>query len=917
MALPKEIKEIVECIKAGDHLLTVNVRLSRYLRMQYDSCMMAGSSAWPTPVIMPLSAWIASIWNDSWPDKPLLSSVRASALWEKVVSNDKFLSKEILLNRGVARTAYDAYSLIREYRVALPEDIYLTEEGTALKRWIGVYENEVERLGFIEQTAVPDRVIRLIKDGRINLPERIVFAGFDELTPRTESVIKAVEDRGGKVIFWPEKPGSSRVDISNLKPFSVRGYADEVEEVVQAARWARKTLRPDVRIGFIVPDIERYKDIIKREFTAELNPDAVFPWKETKEVFNISLGSPLSTEPIVKTALDILSINEEAQEINAISSILLSPYFAASDDEYLAFARLDAVLKKENRFTVGLSDIGRAVERHKVNHLAEFRKRLDGWLKALKESSKNQLPSWWAHNFSALLKDCGWPSRRFALGSVEYQALKAWNGLLKDLASLDEILGRIGRIDAVSQLTKLANDTIHQPETEECPIQVMGLLESSGIYFDHVWMIGMHSDAFPAQPSPNPFIPLSVQKKTDLPHSSPERELEFARVAVRRVFNSAHSIEISYPKVVDNKELVLSPLFDCSENPPPSPFYKGGEIIPTLSKGGEGGFITESSRIKDSVHLHGAIEDMPVDRAIPPSAEELATVSGGTAIIKNQSACPFRAFAIHRLNACGVEAPGLGLSVQNRGTIVHAALKAFWDRVKDSNTLREINAYGELDRYINDAVDEAFRRHYFVEPLSGKYLELEKVRVIGLLKEWLEGVELARGQFTVDQTECTKEMDIEGLRITARFDRVDTVGDGYRAIIDYKTGDCSKNDLLTDRPKEPQLLIYNLSESFDAISFAKVKPGECGFVGISREDGILPKVLPFEKDSKLREKLPDINSWDELMERWKSTVKELAGQFMNGEAAVDPTEKGCEYCDLKGLCRIFEAETRLEGEEDE
>lgn len=891
MALQKEIKEIVERIKAGDHVLTVNVRLSRYLRMQFDSCMMGGSFAWPTPVIMPLSAWIASAWSDSWPDKPLLSTVRASALWEKVVSNDKFLSNDILLNRGVARTAYDAYSLIREYRVALPEDIYLTEEGTALKRWIGMYESEVERLGFIEQTVVPDQFIRLIKDGRINVPGRVVFAGFDELTPRTSSVIKAVEDGGGKVTFWPEKPGSSRVDISNLKPFSVRGYADEVEEVVQAARWARKSLQPDVRIGFIVPDMERYKDIIKREFTAELNPEAVFPWKETKEVFNISLGSPLSMEPIVKTALDILSINEEAQEINAISSILLSPYFAASDDEYLSLARLDAILKKENRFTVSLSDIGKVVERHKVNHLAEFRKRLDGWLNALKESSKIQLPSWWAHNFSALIKDCGWPSRRFALSSVEYQALNAWNGLLNDLASLDEISGRIGRIDAVSQLTKLANDTIHQPESQECPIQVMGLLESSGIYFDHLWMIGMHSDAFPAQPSPNPFIPLSVQKKAGLPHSSPERELEFARVAVRRVFNSAHSVEISYPKVVDNKELVLSPLFVFIEGP-----------------AAEANILKGSSRIKDSVHLHGAIEDMPVDKDIPPSAEELATVSGGTAIIKNQSACPFRAFAIHRLNACGVEAPGLGLSVQNRGTIVHAALKAFWDRVKDSCKLKEIVADGELDRYIKDAVDEAFRRHYSVEPLSNKYLELEKVRVIGLLKEWLEGVELARGQFTVDQTECTKEMDIEGLRITARFDRVDMVGNACKAIIDYKTGDCSKNDWLPDRPKEPQLLIYNLSESFDAVSFAKVKPGECCFVGISREDGILPKVLPFEKDSKLREKLPNINSWDELMERWKSTVKKLAGQFMKGQAAVDPTEKACEYCDLKGLCRIFEAD---------
>lgn len=902
--------------------MTVNARLSRYLRSLYDMDMeKSGHTAWPTPVIIPLFSWLENLWAENWPDRPVLSAIRAQTLWEKVVSEDRLLSKEIMSSRGIAKTAYDAYSLIREYCITLPEDIYLTEEAKGLKRWAEMYDGEVGRLGFIEPASLPDRVIRLVREGRIDILERVVFAGFDELTPRMASLITAIEGKRGKVEFWPFHPETLNSQPPTPNPISIRSYADEVEEVIQAARWARRSLRPDMRIGFIVPDIERYKGIIRREFTAELNPEAVFPWKDTKEVFNISLGGPLSDEPIVKAALDILSIGADAEDINKISAILLSPYFAATDEEYFSLAGLDARLRRENRFKVSISEIIRIIERppspQPSTHpginpsrgegvfgydMTMLRKRLGSWTSSLKEGRGNILPSSWADNLSKLLKDTGWPSRRYAAGSAEYQALNAWNKLMEGFASLDDVLGRISRTEAVSCLSKIANDTIHQPESEECPIQVMGLLESSGIYFDHLWILGAHTDSLPALPSPNPFIPLFIQKRLDLPHSTPERELSFSKRLVNRVLSSAHSIDVSYPKVVDKKEVFVSPLFDHTENPP-------------LEKRDAGRFITESSRLKDAVHSMSLIGDMPPDIDIPPSEEELGMTSGGTSIIKDQSWCPFRAFAIHRLRACGIETPGLGLSAQNRGTIIHSALKAFWDSVRDSVRLREIIGRNDLERIIRDSVIVAFRRSYPIEPLSERYLELEKERVADILREWIKVAESERGDFTVDKTEYTTEMTIEGLKITARLDRIDMVDDGKKIIIDYKTGECNKNDWLTERPRDPQLLVYNLVDTFDAISFAKVKPGECGFIGISKEDDILPGVVSFEKDAKLREKLQGINTWDELTVSWKGVVNGLARQFMEGKNEVDPIEKACDYCDLKGLCRVFEEDVGMEGNE--
>ena len=78
------------------------------------------------------------------PTPPLLSVLRSKTVWERVVSHDNLLSdRDILSTQGVVETSYKAYSLMREYRLPFPDDIYLTEEAAALKRWIRGYEDEI------------------------------------------------------------------------------------------------------------------------------------------------------------------------------------------------------------------------------------------------------------------------------------------------------------------------------------------------------------------------------------------------------------------------------------------------------------------------------------------------------------------------------------------------------------------------------------------------------------------------------------------------------------------------------------------------------------------------------------------------------------------------------------------------------
>ena len=44
----------------------------------------------------------------------------------------------------------------------------------------------------------------------------------------------------------------------------------------------------------------------------------------------------------------------------------------------------------------------------------------------------------------------------------------------------------------------------------------------------------------------------------------------------------------------------------------------------------------------------------------------------------------------------------------------------------------------------------------------------------------------------------------------------------------------------------------------------------------------------------------------ELVAQWETSLQQLAGEFMAGEAAVNPQPGACDYCDLASLCRINE-----------
>ena len=173
------------------------------------------------------------------------------------------------------------------------------------------------------------------------------------------------------------------------------------------------------------------------------------------------------------------------------------------------------------------------------------------------------------------------------------------------------------------------------------------------------------------------------------------------------------------------------------------------------------------------------------------------------------------------------------------------------------------------------------------------------------MREWLD-VELERGDFEVIAREQDRELELGEPRLNLRIDRVDRLPDGRQLLIDYKSGQCEVSSWLGPRPREPQLPLYGelVGDDLDSLAFVVINKHSLEFRGVGQS----PAAAGIRTDiDKLKHgEGVSIKNWQELRHYWQQVLQNLAQDFIDGRAGVDPADprKTCTYCGLEALCRV-------------
>ncbi len=881
---------VLEQIDNGAALVTVNRRLSRRLASEYATQKMAaGLAVWETPEILPYSVWLEKLYDslflnpdpEAVGDPPeLLSPVQELWLWEAVIGESDY-GRDLLQTQATAKTAQQAWAVCQQWRL---DNKMLGQapspDTEAFMDWADRFISRCMSENWLESARLPDFVASGIRQGNIILPDPIMFAGFDNISPQMEALLSAIRSTGKTVsmVAFPENSG--RVKRYNLP--------DAESEMLHAARWVRQHLTKDSqkRIGIIVPDLQALRHQLIPIFDDILHPALVYSVDDSSErIYNLSLGPPLIDYPMIRTALAVLENAGSAIPVEETGRLIRSPFLGGSRPEMTARSRLDAELRKLGETEIAMNHLIKAAERMGCDLLC---RQIKGLKTAIESYPARQPPSGWAGLFANMMADIGWPGDR-TLSSAEYQTFDAWQDVLVRLAAMDRVAGQISHQGAVLILKRILSDTPFQPETGDLPVQVMGVLESAGESFDAVWIMGLHNENWPPPPRPNPLLPIWLQRENHILHSSSEWELEYARKITDRLLACAPEVILSYPSREGEAELFPSPLIE--RFPLETPAFEKDSTYQFWQK-----FLTSAAYDRIADH-HG------------PAVADGEFVRGGTGLLKAQAECPFKAFVRYRLGAEALETPAHGLNAMERGILIHRALQLVWEDLGAHAALVEMTEK-ELSLIIENAVKSTIGEMAALKPrtFTKRFTALETERLIALIAEWMEQ-ERRRAPFVVKGRETALPVALCGFDLNTFADRIDKLPDDRLVLIDYKTGTPSLKDWFTDRMAEPQLPLYaiSLDEPVAAILFAQVRKGESRFIGIADDEAIAPGVRTVKSDKR---HAGDYASIEDMLSQWRGQLEDLGKEIKSGYAAVSPANirLSCRYCDFGPICRINEAD---------
>jgi hypothetical protein len=232
----------------GAVAVTPNRRLARFLHRQFDVAQQAsGRSAWPTPTILPYSAWLEQLWLDALAADTLpglarlVTAAQSAYLWGRIVADATARTAPLIDPRGTAQLSADAWTLIHAWGAGGESwrgwtRTEIGDDPAAFVDWAEVYSATLARQGALDPAQLGDALAGCAARMPQWRDRVVLLTGFIELTPQQDRVLAALAGIGAHIV---------RNDLLAEAPRLTRRAAAATprDELARAFTWARRRRR--------------------------------------------------------------------------------------------------------------------------------------------------------------------------------------------------------------------------------------------------------------------------------------------------------------------------------------------------------------------------------------------------------------------------------------------------------------------------------------------------------------------------------------------------------------------------------------------------------------------------------------------------------------------------------------------------
>ncbi len=840
------------------------------------------------PIIYSLDEWLDKKYQEFCMVGPIdefysvLNGIEEQLLWEKIIQND--LKKKKLPDsqiKDITNKVIDADKRIRQYKIN-KDELKKNETHLEIKlfnEWREQFNNNCNDNKYLSRHSFIELFIEKQKQYTIVNNQELCLIGFDYNSPLHQDLIDTLAEKN-KI-----KTYKNQLDKVKIRKIRCAQPDNEIKAVIEWIKINKKK-----KLLVISPALSKYQIKLQNEIDREIQPD-IYKEFNKSDVYNSNLQRPLSNEPIIRAAINLLKLNNPNQiTFKLIYESLLFNNWIDSEG-YKNREQLANYINAKKIPNITIKSLKNIIKKDsKIKNL-----KLDSLIKTLSLIEKNQTS--WAKkkkiNEWISITEQYWNEIKLSkINDLLTFEINNLSSLFKSLNQLkiNKIINSPVKFDDYWEVLFTQLENWPAPNiNDDFYIDINGYDENPVKKYDAIWLMNMNENHWPGKNEFNPFIPKKLQKKY---HIFDEVYIDtIDTIRKKRLENFGVDITYSHSHFDGETLLIPSPgYFDEFDE----------EIKPNIEK---------QNDVKKFQEL---IKDDTAPRIV-----NNINISGGIRCLENFQICPAWAFYETRLHASPFqENEQEEISKMSRGNLAHKVLENFWKTCKTSSNLAKMSEK-DLKVTIYTLIKQIMALHKINYPyLTTRQIKLESNYLKDIIYQWLYYEKTERSKFKTIKCEESYSVKINRINFNVKIDRIDEYEDKTKILIDYKTGNIDPNPIPQKSPiKNLQIPIYTAFtkiKNISATGIGRLHNNNIKLIGLSNytQD-------PIDGGLKNYSQSKNEGLWSNLINLWRDDIYKLAAGYLNGNASVIYIkEDDLRYCTVKPLLRIADKKWQFENQDE-